>query len=188
MIPLTPVPEPADFDEKARKPGQEWLLANPTAERPRDFWGPFREALAEGVKHLCSYAAMFDPNGTMDHFLPFKTHPEQAYEWSNYRYATGWVNSSKKIRVALDPHEVKEGWFEIQIPSMHLVATDRIPPDIRARISAPNGLIDWLNGERFKRVRTTWYNQYLTKKMSLEALREYAPLIAKAIEAQHHKK
>lgn len=68
MIRFEPVDEPADFQEKARAPGAAWLAANPDAKRPKDYWTPFKGALARGFRDLCAYSAMYEPIGTVDHF------------------------------------------------------------------------------------------------------------------------
>ena len=39
---------------------------------------------------------MLDLDGTVDHFLSTDQRRDLAYEWTNYRYATGWLNSSKQ--------------------------------------------------------------------------------------------
>ena len=96
MIPVKPVDEPLEFDGKARTPGIAWLQKNPNAKRPIDYWSQFKPALADGFNNLCGYSAMFEPVGTVDHFLSCKNHPERSYEWSNYRFAQGWINSSKR--------------------------------------------------------------------------------------------
>ncbi len=116
MIPVAPVPEPSGFDRRARRPGNAGLAENRGAERPRDFWSPFREVLAQGFLHRCGYTAMYLPDGSVDHHLSYKTHPDLSYEWSNYRYVAGWINSAKKKATVLDPYTVGEGWFEVLLP------------------------------------------------------------------------
>ena len=61
MIPVTRVPEPPDFKEKAGEPGREWLVSHPDAPRPRDFWTSFKPALADGKGKLLVVDAS-DPN------------------------------------------------------------------------------------------------------------------------------
>ena len=102
------VPEPLGFDERVRKPGNAWLAENPGAERPRDLWSPFRAVLAEGFANRCGYTALHEPVGTVDHFASTRERPALAYEWSNYRFASQWINSSKKAGGMLDPHVVGE--------------------------------------------------------------------------------
>jgi hypothetical protein len=66
-------------------------------------------------------------------------YPELAYEWSNYRHAIGRVNGCKGNLddLVLDPFEVEDDWFAIQIPDLQLVLTDRI------RTHHPTHLSPW---------------------------------------------
>lgn len=186
MIPVRPVPEPPAFDSQARKPGLAWLKQNPKASRPRDYWSRFKPQLADGFNNLCGYVAMFEPVGTVDHFLSFEHHRGGAYEWDNYRYAQAWLNSSKQSADAdvLDPYEVQEGWFEILLPSLQLVRTDRVPPALRARADYTLERLHLRDDERVIRQRRAWYEMYEQGELSLEGLRSKAPLIAAAVEKQ----
>jgi hypothetical protein len=182
VIPVDPVPEPSGFDARARKPGKAWLTENPGAARPRDYWSPFREALAEGFKHRCGYSAMREPSGTVDHFRSYKADPALTYEWTNYRYASQWINSSKKAGDALDPYEVGEGWFEVLLPSLELVVTEKIPPALRERAERMLQRLPIGRDRRIIKQRQAWYAMYKQKKLSLEGLHEVAPLLAAAEE------
>lgn len=182
MIPIARVPEPSGFDERARRPGNAWLAENPGAERPRDYWSPFRAVLAEGFAERCGYTAMHEPSGTVDHFRSYKTNPELAYEWSNYRYAAQWINSAKKKGEVLDPYEVGDGWFEVLLPSLQLVATERVPPEHRALVERTLKQLPIAHDERVLKQRRTWYKLYQEGNLSLEGLRKMAPLIAAAVE------
>ncbi len=186
MIHVHPVPEPPEFERQARQPGQAWLAANPEAQRPRDLWSRFKPALAEGFRHLCGYSAMYEPVGTVDHFLSWKKFREQAYEWSNYRYASGWINSVKQAADSevLDPYEVRDGWFEILLPSLQLVVSRDAPASIRAKAEHTLLRLRLRDDERVIRQRREWYRMYQTGELSLEGLRKKAPLIARAIELQ----
>ncbi|MGN8139857.1 hypothetical protein ACTJK3_02990 [Pseudomonas sp. 22105] len=186
MIPVeNPIVEPPGFDEKCRVKGNAWLVENPDAQRPRDFWSPFRLKLAEGFHDRCGYAAIFLTSGTVDHSASWNERPELAYEWSNYRYVDAWINSSKsKKRSAdlLDPFEVGEGWFEIILPSLQLVVTDSVPDAFRARAENTLQQLPIRDDERVLRVRRKWLELYEQGRLDLEGLREMAPLIAAAIE------
>jgi len=185
MIPVKPVPEPPDFDARARQPGNAWLAENAGVKnRPREYWSPFREVLADACHHRCAYAAMYTMSGTIDHFRSYKSHPELAYEWTNYRYADSWINSVKKDRDVLDPHEVGEGWFEILLPSMQLVATEKVPPEYRAIVEQTLKTLRLAHDERLVKHRRRWYDYYKSGKCSLDLLRDNAPLIAAAVEKQ----
>lgn len=185
MIPVQPVPEPDDFDAEARKPGNAWLAANPDQSRPRDYWSPFRTTLEEGFGKRCGYAAMLDPTGgTVDHYLSCKNYRHLAYEWSNYRFVSGTLNASKRNAddTVLDPYQVGEGWFEIQLPSLQMQTTGAIPERLRAKAEYTLTRLKLRDGERVIRWRQSWYELYKRKELSLDGLRCVAPLIAAAVD------
>lgn len=184
MIPVAPVPEPPDFAERAARPGAAWLAENPGAPRPRDYWSPFRAVLAEGFGHRCGFTAMHLPEGTVDHLKSYRTHPELAYAWSNYRYVAHWINAAKKTAEVLDPYEVGEGWFEVLLPSLQLVMTDKVPPERRELAVRTLKALPIAHDERVMRQRRAWYRMYQEGKLNLAGLREVAPLIAAAVEKQ----
>lgn len=187
MIPVAKVKKPRDFDAKVRVPGTAWLDKNPTAKRPPPLWGPYTASLADGFSNLCGYAAMYDPTGgTVDHFLSFKHHRDLAYEWSNYRFASGPLNASKGDAddALLDPYEVGPGWFEIILPSLQMRLTDAVPPALRAKAEFTLTRLKLRDGERIIRWRRSWYRMYDEGKITLEGLRTVAPLLAAAVEAR----
>ncbi len=184
MIRFEKLPEPPDFNEKARIPGLAWLEKHPAAERPRDFWTRFKPVLADGFRQLCAYSAMFEPVGTVDHYISYRSNKSLAYEWGNYRFASGWINSSKKNADddILDPFELGDEWFEIILPSLQLVMTDRIPETYRAKAQETLKRLHLQNDERVIRQRQAWYQMYCEGELTLAGLRKKAPLIASAIE------
>ncbi len=188
MIRFEPPPEPPDFDETVRKPGVAWLEANPDRQRPREFWSKCLPALRDAYLGLCAYTAMHVPKGTVDHYRSCLNYRGLAYEWSNYRYAMGHINSAKGNADAqiLDPHEVGDDWFEIHLPSMKLVMTEAIPPDLRDRAEFTMMRLG-LTGRKDEwivQLRRSWYDRYLQKKLTLEGLEEVAPQIARAVRKQ----
>ena len=70
MMPSTSGKEPKLFQKRCRDRGLLWLRKNPTAKRPRDYWSPFRNKLADAANNLCAYSGMYEPVGTVDHFIP----------------------------------------------------------------------------------------------------------------------
>ncbi|TBO31442.1 hypothetical protein EYS42_09420 [Aquabacterium lacunae] len=185
MIPVAKVPEPDDFDGEVRTPGRAWLKANPTVDRPPALWSGHTQDLAEGFANLCGYAAMLDPTGgTVDHYLSCKNHRELTYEWSNYRFASGTLNSSKKNAddTVLDPYEVQAGWFEILLPSLQMRVTDAVPAAMRAKAEFTLKRLKLRDGERIIRWRQSWYAMYKSGGLTLDGLRQVAPLIAEAVD------
>lgn len=187
MIPVAKMKKPRGFDAKVKVPGDAWLAKNPTAKRPKALWGPYTAKLSEGFGNLCGYAAMYDhTGGTVDHFFSFKHHRNLAYEWSNYRFASGPLNSSKRNAddSVLDPHEVGAGWFEIILPSLQMRVTDAVPVAHRAKADFTLNRLKLGDGERVIRWRRSWYRMYTNGHLTLDGLRAVAPLIAAAVEAQ----
>jgi hypothetical protein len=180
VIRVAAVAEPPDFAERARRPGMAWLAAHPDERRPRDYWSPFRAALAEGFGHRCGYTALHEPVGTVDHFASIRERPDLAYEWSNYRFASQWINSSKRDGEMLDPYVAGDDWFEILLPSLELVITDRVPPEHRD--AAARTLRKIGRDPRVIRQRQRWYEMFLAGELSPEGLRRTAPQIAAAEE------
>lgn len=188
MIPVpNPIPEPTRFDQECRKKGLEWLRENPNCGRPRDLWSPFRLDLAKGFCDRCGYSAMWISSGTVDHFVSVNANKALAYEWSNYRYIEGWINSSKNKcdeQKILDPFLVQSGWFEILLPSLQLVTTNAIPDAFKQQAGYTLERLHLRDDERIIRQRRAWYELYQSGELSLEGLRRMAPLIAAAVEKQ----
>ena len=187
MIPVAKVKKPRGFDAKVKVPGNAWLAKNPTAKRPPALWGSYTASLAEGFGNLCGYAAMYDhTGGTVDHFRSFKHHRDLAYEWSNYRFASGPLNASKGNAddSVLDPYEVGVGWFEIILPSLQLRVTDAVPAAYRAKAEFTLKRLKLRDGERVIRRRRSWYRMYTGGQLTLDGLRTVAPLLAAAVDAQ----
>ena len=183
MIRCEEIPEPEDFDHRARQPGRTWLAAYPGATRPKDLWSPFKPHLADGFKNLCAYSAMYEPVGCVDHFLSWKNRPDLSYEWSNYRFCSPWINSSKRDvddRI-LDPFKVEDGWFEIILPSLQLVVSESIPPELKEKAEYTLSRLHLRDDERVLRQRREWYRMYQEGELDLEGLRKKAPLIAQAV-------
>jgi hypothetical protein len=183
MIPCSPAPEPADFDQACRQPGNAWLVAHPNATRPRDYWSRFKPELAAAFRQLCAYTAVYEPVGTIDHYLSWDL-GGAAYEWGNYRYASQWINSSKQTAdgLVLDPFEVGEDWFEILLPSLQLRLTDQVPATHRSRAEFTLERLHLRDDERVIRSRRSWFELFQGGELTLAGLLERAPLIARAVE------
>jgi hypothetical protein len=178
-------PKPERFHAEAEVPGACWLADHPDAKRPHDYWTAFKGELADGFRNLCAYSAMYEPVGTVDHFVSWDEDRSLAYEWSNYRYAAAWINSSKQNIQAhqiLDPFEIGEGWFEIILPSLQLQVSGSIPDSLKERAKFVLKRLHLRDDERVIRQRREWYRMYQDGELTLDGLRAKAPLIAAAID------
>lgn len=185
MIPVKRPPAPKKHASMVAKPGNAWLKKNATSRgRPPGHWLRVRAELAEAFGHRCGYSAMYEPVGTVDHYLSIEGGARHlAYDWSNYRYAAGWVNSSKGTLddQVLDPFEVGQGWFELLLPSLQVVMTDRVPPRFRSKATVVLDRLRIGHGEQVIRMRQAWLTKYREGKASLALLDDWAPLLAEAL-------
>lgn len=132
---------------------------------------------------------MHEPVGTIDHFVSFHEDRSRAYDWTNYRFASGWINASKQDLAStaiLDPHEVGDDWFEILLPSLQLVVTDACPENQRAHAHRMLTRLHLGHDERVLKQRRGWLRMFEEGKLTLAGLAELAPLIARAVEKQRH--
>jgi hypothetical protein len=184
---VKPAPEPANFDARSRKRGQRWLKANPKYSRPKDYWSEFEPQLRTAFAGLCGYCAMLTMKSQMDHFIPVailkaRNQHEKAYEWSNFRYGEGVFNQKKSNHLVLDPFKVKDDWFEVQLPSLQLVLTAAVPRRQQKLAEFTLERLGLRDSEVVVRYRQTWFEMYREGKLTIDGLREVAPLIAIAIE------
>ena len=186
MIRFERGPEPTDFDEKVRRPGREWRKTHPQEDRPLPYWSRCTTDLAAAFGHLCGYGAMWLPDGTVDHYISCSTDRSRAYEWDNYRYCSHRMNSRKGTvddRV-LDPFEVEEGWFEVDLRSYQLVMTDKIPAKHRDRAAYTLRRLKLTKAENLLDQRQSYHEAYEAGEISLDYLYTVAPLVARAVAKQ----
>lgn len=186
MIPVSPPEEPEDFDSKCRKPGKAWLELNPEADPHKNpLWTKFTGKLCEAFSNRCGYRAMYIASGTVDHWLSVKSRRDLTYEWSNYRYVDHSVNSAKKPHWEgrlLDPFEVGDDWFEIQLPSLQLVIANITDASTRARAEFTLTKLRLRDGEDILKLRRQWMDLFEQGHLTLDGLRRVAPLLARAVE------
>lgn len=122
--------------------------------------------------------------GTVDHFVSVDEDRRLAYEWSNYRYAAGWINSRKqdlKSSQILDPFKVGEQWFELQLPSLHLHVSPQCPKRYRTLAGETLRLLGLQRDAKLIRYRRQWLAEYEKGEISLDYLERKAPLVAQAV-------
>ena len=187
MIRVERTAEPADFDERVRKPGRRWLERSDPLNTP-GYWRRAARALRHAFHDRCAYTAMWlSAPGTVDHFVSRDEDRSLSYEWTNLRYSAAWVNSKKsKLRAAelLDPFEIGDDWFEIRLPSCLLVMTEHCPAEQRARALTMLERLGLADDEDLVEYRREWYRMYLEGELTLEGLSRKAPLLARAVERQ----
>jgi hypothetical protein len=158
-----------------------------------EWWRPFQPDLAKHFSYRCGWqATSIGLDGVVEHWLSCghrkgvpSPNRHLAFEWTNYRYATGVVNSLKGTLddQILDPCEVQNGWFEVLLPSFQLVATAQLPADLRGKAELTLSKLQLRRGHHARWTRWDWYRRYWNGGTpDLENLRLDAPLVAAAVE------
>jgi hypothetical protein len=127
--------------------------------------------------------------GTVDHFLSISNHPDKAYLWENYRFASDDMNRKKRTLddQVLDPYEIGEGWFELDLQSLRMVATDKVPPHILQKAAFTLKRLGLEDDEDVIREREGWKRTFedLVSQANwsgLDTVRHLYPLMADAVE------
>ena len=127
---------------------------------------------------------IFRGQGTVDHFLPKARHPQLAYEWDNYRLARARLNGSKGASEdVMDPFDVQEGWFVLDVPSCLIFPGDDLDGQRRAEVAVTIDVLE-LNGNDLARERAEWLVDLAKERHSIEDVRESYPFLAFEVERQ----
>ena len=184
MIPVaSPIPTPPNFTQNCATPGQKWVMAYPQSNRFPSHWIEFQSELADGFHDRCGWWAMYITDGQVDHYLSKKNYRNLAYDWDNYRYIAPVVNCYKGTHddKVLDPFVVQPGWFEVLLPSMILIRTDKVPPALQPKADWTLKILKLDNGDKVRRNRRAWYENYKNGKITDSGLALYAPLVAESV-------
>lgn len=187
MIRVTLKPEYPAFDVNVRRPGAEFLAIcpTPTSEqfRKRNYWGRAARDLHAAYAGICAYTAMYLPEqGSVDHFLPKTTHPQFAYEWSNFRLASGRVNSSKGNQTnILDPFNIQDNWFYMDIPTCLLLPNPSLDKPLRNQIKSTINSLRLNQDDNYVQERCNILIDYASGDISVGFLQRRYPFLAKEV-------
>jgi len=190
LIRVEPKAEYPAFNLQVRQPGTAFLAGcpNPTSEqfRKKNFWSRAAKELHAAYSGICAYTAMYLPEqGSVDHFVPKTINPSLAYEWNNFRLASGRVNSAKGSQTnLLDPFEVGNEWFEMDVPSCLLRAGINLPHEVRAKINSTINALRLNTDDYYVQERCNILIEFAKGEISLGFLKRRYPFLAKEVERQ----
>jgi len=126
--------------------------------------------------------------GTVDHFLPKTTHPQLAYEWSNYRLAGGKVNNAKGTSTEIiDPFEVENHWLHLKLPSCLIVPNSELDAPLKERIKATVKILRLNIDDAYVQDRCDILKWFATGGVDFSFLQKRYPFLALEIERQGFK-
>ena len=142
----------------------------------------------ESYQRICAFVCIYIERvvgqPTVDHMLPKSLAWDQVYEWSNYRLVSSLMNSRKGDAAdVIDPFEVEEGWFELDLVSFRVVAGADADEIIRERVQATIDRLR-LNDYDCRTLRTEYAESYLVGEIRLGYLERRAPFVASELRRQ----
>jgi hypothetical protein len=187
-------PEPDDFNQKVRVPGDKFLKKSPNPQgknawKNHEYWQESLNDLYDAYHHVCSYTAAWMPSPqssrTVDHFIPKSVNPEKAYEWSNFRLSCARANTWKGTHQdILDPFKIGDDWFIIDFSLLEVKPNPNLDPEIQQAVTITIERLK-LNGSDCTRGRETWFNEFCNGCISFEFLERRAPFIAYELKRQN---
>lgn len=180
-------PEYPGFDAEVRQPGAVFLhqCPHPTSKdfKKKNFWSRAAKELHAVYGGICAYTAMYlAEQGSVDHFLPKNSHPLLAYEWSNYRLASGRVNNAKGNQEnILDPFLLQDDWFFLDLPSCMLKANPVLTKRLRSQIDGTIRGLKLNSDDYYAQERCNILMEYARGNIALDFMKHRYPFLAKEI-------
>lgn len=193
MIHVACKPEPANFDERVRKPGRRFLAGcpNPTEKewKSHSYWRKILRALHSAYAGVCGYSCHWIPYDTgadtVEHFKPKGEYPQDAYEWKNYRLVCQLLNGRKKDQEGiLDPFLVENGWFVIEFPALIVKPAAGLSKQRQERIRYTCEVLGLNDEGTCMMMRQQFVTDYCKGEINFVHLEKRAPFLALQMKEQ----
>ncbi len=210
MIEVVLAAAPPNFDAVVRQPGLRAIaemvgkvpayprtggrpfkkLANREEDIPSDdfptYWTLALHDLMSGYHRICAYSCFrihpVTGGRSVDHMAAKSRAWNKVYEWSNYRLACSRLNARKRdFGDVLDPVEIRDGWFEIELVGFQVKPAEGLIEGIRDSVQ---DTIDRLGLNDFCGDRERDAENYWAGEISLRVLTEESPFVAKELRRQ----
>lgn len=191
MIHIDLKPEPLDFDIRVRQPGNIFLSTHPTPNSKQwskhNYWTRCSTQLYQAYGGICAYSGQWFSRTistvSVDHFYPKSTHQEKAYEWDNYRLTTQVMNNYKGDKFVMDPFEIENGDFVLDLPSCLVKPKKDMAPALKSKAKSTIQILH-LNDEEQASQRCEIIMEYISGNVSKQFLQTKYPFIASELERQ----
>lgn len=189
MIPVSPQPEPLDFDAKVRQRGRRFLAAHrtPTSQdfKNHRYWKDAVDDLYRAYQGVCAYTGIHISrrgSKSVDHFKPKSLYPDLAYEWRNYRLALQKINEYKgDIDGIVDPFSVPLAWFILDFPSCLVKAGPGLAIQETTMVSRTITALHLNDDDNLVKYRFEFMLQLVEGKVTLRDVQDYFPFLAAEI-------
>lgn len=190
MIPVQLKAEPATFNEVVRQPGKAFLNINPMPTskefQKNSHWKKSAPDLHAAYSGICAYTCFYlAPYGSTDHFLPKSSHPNEAYEWNNFRLCSHRVNGYKGDSTdVIDPFVVQPGWFVLDVPSCLVKSGEGVSDVVTSQVEATIKRLRLNEDDYFVQERCDLMVAFASGEVTLAHLSKRYPFLATEIKRQ----
>ncbi len=151
------------------------------------YWGRAVDDMMVLYNDICAYSCFrihpVTGGRSVDHLAPKSQDWDRVYEWDNYRLASTMLNSRKnKFGDVLDPFDVQNGWFVLELVGFQVRPAKGLDQLIRTQVQ---NTIDRLGLDDFRSSRERDAENYWTGKVSFDLLMEESPFVAMELRRQN---
>lgn len=130
---------------------------------------------------MCAYLGVYferiTGGGSVDHFVPKSQRADQAYEWLNFRLACMTMNSRKgDVEDVLDPFDVQEGWFRLELVSGRIYPDSELPESLKAGVQAAIDRLG-LDDPACREIRTRHFDELRNESYTESYLKRISPFV-----------
>jgi len=189
MIPVTPKPEPENFDRLVRKPGNKWLVDHGVSpdQPPPDpsmlptYWRQTQKELWESYDGVCAYLCIYFEwvigAHSTDHFIAKSREAGQVYEWSNYRLSCMSMNRNKNhFDDILDPFQINPYTFLLNLASGLIYPNPELSAEIYEKAEKTILRLK-LNDIENQEMRAWHFTLYQMNEISVSYLKRTSPFV-----------
>ena len=189
MLYVSPQEEPAGFDQEVRQKGLKHLRDKktdltkplPPNSKINPYWRAFLPEMHSLYGGVCAYLAIHFERvtgaGSVDHFVAKSIRADLAYEWTNYRLACSVMNSRKKdYEDVLDPFEIEDGWFRIELVSGRIYPNPDLSDEQTASIQETINRLKLDDGGN-REVRARHFQEYCQGEYTTSFLKKRSPFV-----------
>lgn len=205
MIPVPREPEPSNFDQRVRTPGQAFLRSQNIVVgdglRPRsrwnghDYWRPTAiEMLHTAYNDICCYLGMYIENsaaarrnflgGSVEHIIPVGQDAWKAYEWDNYALAGQLVNRDRGDQSLISPFDLNFDPFDLDLPSGIVSIARGLTPAQRAIAIEIYDVLKFDQRQQYEEDRADYYDKYINGVLDNSQMDRFAPFVWHEIQQQ----
>ena len=152
------------------------------------YWRSVNDEFHAAYHSICSYLGLYIDRaigvGSVDHFLHKSGNKAYlAYEWENYRLASLRINAKKGAATVLDPFQIQDGWFVLDIVTGRVSANSILNAANKSSILLTIQVLG-INDQINCQARCRYIDRYMRNEIAEPVLKDDAPFVYKEMVRQ----